>query len=265
MSHPFDDAIRLQPLGDRRFAGTTHPGYLGMVAPYGGVTAATILNAVLRDPERIGDPLTLTVNYAAAVKQGPFVIETRLVRSTRTTQHWSMQLVQGERDEIAINAIAVFAIRRDTFSHTEATAPEMTPFEACVRTPPLEGMPWFGRYDIRHARGRPLVKQDDSLSHSWVRDDPPRPLDHAALASICDVFFPRIFMHRPTFVPIGTVSMNIYFHAGSEELARHGDAPVKAVAHGQVCDGGFFDHQGQIWSGDHELLATTHQIVWYKE
>ena len=230
MEHPFDTAIRLERIGDRRFSGATHPGYMGMVAPYGGVTAAQILQAVLTDPERIGDPLTLTVNYAAAVREGAFVVETRLVRATRTTQHWSMQLVQG--DAVAINAIAVFAIRRETFSHTEATAPEMTPFEQCTRTPPLENMPWFGRYDIRHARGRPLVRQEDSVTHSWVRDDPPRPLDHAALASICDVFFPRIFMHRPTFVPIGTVSMNIYFHAGAEELARHGDRPVKAVAHG---------------------------------
>lgn len=263
MIHPFDEAIRLQPLGGRRFAGATHPGYMGMVAPYGGVTAATILKAVLDDPERIGDPLALTANYAAPVKQGEFVVETRLVRATRTTQHWSMLLLQG--DAIAMNAIAVFAIRRETFSHTEATAPEMTPFDECPRTPPLENMPWFGRYDIRHARGRPLVKHDDSVSHSWVRDEPPRPLDHASLASICDVFFPRIFMHRPTFVPIGTVSMNVYFHAGAEELARHGDRPVKAVAHGQVCDGGFFDHQGQVWGDDHTLLATTHQIVWYKE
>lgn len=265
MEHTFDTAIRLERIGARRYRGATHPGYMGMVAPYGGVTAATILNAVLVDPERIGDPLTLTVNYAAAVKQGPFVVETQLVRSTRTTQHWSMQLVQGDDGAVAINAIAVFAIRRETFSHTEATAPEMAPFEQCVRTPPLERMPWFDRYDIRHARGRPLVKSDDSVSHSWVRDDPPRPLDHAALASICDVFFPRIFMHRPTFVPIGTVSMNIYFHAGADELAAQGMQPLKAVAHGQVCDGGFFDHQGQIWGGEHTLLATTHQIVWYKE
>jgi len=264
MAHPFDEAIRLQPLGDRRYAGSTHPGYLGMVAPYGGVTAAQVLQSVLIDPGRLGDPLALTVNYAAALRQGPFEIATRLVRATRTTQHWSMELSQGETG-IAINAVAVFAIRRDTFSHTEATAPDMTPFEQCERTAPLERMPWFERYDIRHARGRPLVKQDDSLSHSWVRDDPPRPLDHASLASICDVFFPRIFMHRPTFVPIGTVSMNIYFHAGADELARVGERPLKAVAHGQVCDGGFFDHQGQIWSGDHELLATTHQIIWHKE
>lgn len=265
MTHPFDEAIRLEPLGERRYRGATHPGYMGMVAPYGGVTAAQILNAVLGDSERIGDPLALTVNYAAPVREGAFVIEARLARSTRTTQHWSIQLLQGDAGSVAINAIAVFAIRRETFSHTEATAPAMRPFDECVRTPPLKDMPWFGRYDIRHSRGRPLQKADDSVSHSWVRDEPPRPLDHASLASICDVFFPRIFMHRPTFVPIGTVSMNIYFHAGAQELAQHGDRPVIATAHGQVCDGGFFDHQGQIWGGEHALLATTHQIIWYKE
>lgn len=263
--HPFDEAIRLEPQGEGRYRGATHPGYWGMIAPYGGVTAAAMLNAVLQHPGRLGDPLSLTINFAGPVREGAFTIETRLVRSNRTTQHWAIELVQGEDRAVANSAIAVFALRRETFSHTEANAPEMQPVETCERSLGMKDMPWFLRYDIRHARGRLLESNDDSVSHSWVRDDPPRPLDHAALASLCDVFFPRIFMHRPTFVPIGTVSMNVYFHAGADELARHGTGYVKAVAHGQVCDGGFFDHQGQIWGGEHTLLATTHQIVWYKE
>jgi hypothetical protein len=63
-------------------------------------------------------------------------------------------------------------------------------------------------------RGKPFAVNDDSLSHVWVADNPPRALDFASLTALCDSFLPRIFLHRPDFVPIGTVSINIYFHAG---------------------------------------------------
>ena len=59
--------------------------------------------------------------------------------------------------------------------------------------------------------------------------------------------------------------MNVYFHVDAERLARYGTEPVLAVAEGQVFHEGFFDHEGQIWGSDRHLLATTHQIMWYKE
>ena len=117
----------------------------------------------------------------------------------------------------------------------------------------------------RPVRGLPFAENPDSHSEAWVQDVPPRPLDFASLTAICDSFLPRIFLRRKEFTPIGTVSMNIYFHAGAEELARHGDAPLLTVADGQAFSDGHFDHNGLVWSKDGELLASTHQLVWYKE
>ena len=51
-------------------------------------------------------------------------------------------------------------------------------------------------YDMRYVRGRVLAENADSLTYSWIRDAPPRALDYASLTSICDAFFPRIFLRR---------------------------------------------------------------------
>ena len=52
----------------------------------------------------------------------------------------------------------------------------------------------------------------------WLRDDPPRPLDFASLTAMADVFFPRVWLRRATRVPVGTVSMTVYFHADSMSM-----------------------------------------------
>jgi hypothetical protein len=40
-----------------------------MIGPFGGVTAAQALNAVLH-PQRLGEPIAFTVNFAAALSDG---------------------------------------------------------------------------------------------------------------------------------------------------------------------------------------------------
>src|SRR5690606_18459364 len=103
--HPFDEAIRLEPLADGEFAGRSSPAYWNMVGPYGGITAAQLLQALMSRPERLGDPVSLTVNFAGPVAEGPFRIRTELMRSNRSTQHWSATLLQGDGDD-SVAAIA---------------------------------------------------------------------------------------------------------------------------------------------------------------
>ncbi len=264
-SHPFDEAIRLEPSDDGRFFGHTSQKYWNFVGPFGGITAAMALNGILQRTERQGDPLSLTVNFMAPIKAGGFMVETKLMRSNRSTQHWSVQIAQEGDDEPALSAIAVFAARRETWGLREAAPPQAPPPEDCkVFAPRLEIL-WPQMYEMRYARGRFGVENPDSVTHCWLRDAPPRPLDHASLTAICDAFFPRIFLRRPRMAPIATVSLNIYFHVDALDLAKEGSAPVLCVAKAQVFHKGYYDQEGQVWGGDGVLLATTQQIAWYKE
>ena len=70
MSQPsldFDQAIALQSLGAGHYSGATHTAWLNMVGPFGGMTAAVMLQAVMQHPDRLGNPVSLTVNFCAGV------------------------------------------------------------------------------------------------------------------------------------------------------------------------------------------------------
>ena len=65
-------------------------------------------------------------------------------------------------------------------------------------------------------------KDGDTLTQVWVRDIQERMVDFVSLTALADTFFPRVFLRRAVFVPIGTVSMTVYFHADAKELAAVG-------------------------------------------
>ena len=58
MTHPFDEAVALQRQTDGGWLGHTHTGYANMVGPFGGITAAQALTAVLQHPDRLGEPVS---------------------------------------------------------------------------------------------------------------------------------------------------------------------------------------------------------------
>jgi acyl-CoA thioesterase len=109
------------------------------------------------------------------------------------------------------------------------------------------------------------VERADSYSCLWVRDDPPRPMDFPSLAAVCDSFFPRIFLRRRRLIPAGTVSLTTYFHADMAMLAAQADNYALGVARALTFRNGFFDQSAQIWSFSGELLASSSQIVYFRD
>lgn len=267
--HPFDTATCLEPLPDGRFQGRTSLAYANMVGPFGGVTAACMLRAAWQHPARIGEPIALTVNYASALADGEFVVAARAARTNRSTQHWTLEMTQG--DDTVATATAVFAIRRDTWSAPEAVAPaDVLPPESLPRAS-TEGRPaWTRQIDMRFARGGlpdafDEVEQPGSASCVWLRDEPPRPLDFLSLASLCDSFFPRVFVRRRKYLPIGTVSLTTYFHADSAMLAAQADRSILGNVRGVNFRNGYFDQSAELWSDDQRMLASTHQVVYFRD
>jgi len=270
-THPFDHAIALTPNGQHRYSGATSPAYANMVGPFGGVTAAAVLNAVLRHPELLGEPVALTVNFAAALADGPYAVVARPVRTNRSTQHWAMEITQPDAsgaDATVLTATAVTAARRETWGVDDVTMP-VVPSPDVVGPPRVGALvEWVRRYDMRLAEG-PIPTEwngsgDGSRTTLWVRDEPVRALDFTSLAAMADVFFPRVWLRRATRVPAGTVSMTVYFHAGAEQLAATGTGWLLGRAQGQGFRNGFFDQSAQVWNQAGVLLATTHQVVYYK-
>ncbi len=269
---PFDTALQLQETATGQYTGHTSPDYWNMVGPFGGTTAAVALQAILQHPALLGDPLSLTVNYAGALATGPFTVSARPVRTNRSTQHWTVELLQTGADGAAVvatTATAVTAVRRETWSMNDTPMPVVPAAEACAPVEPPPGLPWLQRYEMRPVVGgipqRWDGSGDNSLSQLWMRDNPPRPLDFRSLTAMADIFYPRVWLRRARHVPAGTVSITVYFHASAQQLAAAGDACLLGQARAQEFRNGFFDQTAQLWSPDGTLLATTHQIVYFKE
>lgn len=269
--NPFDDGVDLKPIGDGWLRGRTVPEWANMVGPFGGVTAATLVRAIESQPAVHGQPVALTVNYLAPISDGDFDIQTRVVRTNRSNQHWIVELRQG--NEVKTTATAVFGLRRDTWSDTEITPPPVPSPQEVERSDSPFGVPWFDNYEMRFVTGAIPVMDDgggapqssiSSTTTLWVRDSPPRPMDFASLTALCDIFYPRAFLRRGQYLPAGTVSMTVYFHATGEELVAQGDDFVLGTARAQRFSGGYFDQTAHLWSRGGSLLASSHQFVYFK-
>jgi hypothetical protein len=247
-----------------------------MVGPYGGISAAAALRAVLLHPALLGEPIALTVNFAAAIADAPFIVAARPVRTSRSTQHWTIELTQQANDKesekngegVMLTATAITATTRATWNNTEAVMPGLPAHGDAPRFI-SDAVEWTKRYRIHLFEGAVPHDWDGRQSPSTtlvrVRDEPVRPLDFTSLAALSDVFYPRVWLRRAIRVPAGTVAMTTYFHASATELAAIGTGFLIGRAKAQTFHNGFFDQTAQLWSEAGNLIATSNQIVYYKE
>jgi acyl-CoA thioesterase len=227
-----------------------------------------MLRALIDHPQRSGDPLALTVNFCAPVVQGAFDLDVRLVKANRSTQHWSVEMTQNGED-VATSATAVFAKRRPSWSHQAAKFPQASAFEQTLPYAKVAA-PWVKQYDFRFVEGEPKFSAGSytgpasAFSKLWIGDRVPRKIDVLSLMSMSDAFFGRVFHARGELMPFGTVSLTTYFHADAEDIAAEDTVRVLAVADGKVFHKSYGDQSGELWSPNGRLLATTHQIAYFK-
>ena len=267
--HPLDKDTTLERLGPERVSGRTSTHYSNFNGTFGGFTAAVLLRAVLDDPRCQGVPVALTVNYCAALSEGGFDISVRERRTGKSTQHWSLELTQGET--VAATASVVCGQRRAVWSHHPAVPPDMPPPEQLPPFTQFKPGGWTSQYEMRFAKGAPdwNPRDDNEIrsAHSqlWMRDVPERALDYVSLASMSDAFVIRAFVARGKFVPVGTITLTTFFHGNEEAMRAQGTHPLLCTADAHLFADGFADQIAHLWGKDGRLLATSTQIVWYKE
>src|SRR5215207_14905 len=131
--HPFDIATDLEPTGDGDWLARTSDAYWNMVGPFGGLIAALMFKSAHERPDREGEPIALTVNFCAAIAKGELRISAKPARTNRSTQHWTMTMLQA--GECVATATAMFGKRPDTFAHRPAEPPAAAPFESLQHFP----------------------------------------------------------------------------------------------------------------------------------
>ena len=126
-------------------------------------------------------------------------------------------------------------------------------------------MEWLNRYEMRPITGALPRAWDGSGDHSltqlWMRDAPARPLDFARWSALADLFFPVSGCVCAFRVPAGTVSITVLPCQRLTGANRH-RLPAGPGAGRSFATG--FDQTVQLWNEAGTMLATSHQIVYYK-
>jgi acyl-CoA thioesterase len=269
--HPLDDATMLDGApGDPVRRGRTSDAYWTFIGPFGGVSAATALRAVLEHPDRVGDPLAVTVNFCAPIERGEFAVHVRRARANRSSQHWLVEFRQGESEDAVLTASIVTALRRESWQHQPARPPALPALEQLAPFDNRRSLSWVAQYGFRFAEGVPALSESipetprSARSVLWLQDQEPRDLDFVSLLAMSDAFFGRIFQVIGRIPPFGTVSMTTHFHAAADELAAHGSLPLAAVADARVFHRSFCDQSAELYGADGQLLATSVQIAYFR-
>jgi len=264
-THIFDEAITLVDDSDCQI-NTIHPAYQNMIGPFGGITAATLLQSVLQQQEVKGSPVSLTVNYLGPIKESSITVRSKLVRENRSNQHWTVEALCCV--ETVLTATLVFANRIDSWASTEIAMPKVPHYTELESLSTEFLPPWTHQYDMRFVHGNPMVDADPNIPSSetlhWISDRPERHIDFTSLCAISDSFFPRLFIHTREMVPFGTVTFTVYFHVTQDELNKLSHTWVLGHARASKFHGSYFDQSGEIWGENGNLLATTSQLSYYK-
>ena len=266
--HPLDAATALQKSGDH-VRGATSDAYWNFTGPFGGATAATLLRAAIEHPKRQHLPLSMTVNYCAPVAKGSFDLDVIEKRTNRSTQHFYVEMKQ-ESGTIA-TATLVFAARPKEFSLLSARMPQVPPPEEIDPPKAKAPLAWIDRFDMRFASGFPVMRPKEDLplgsarTEVWMRDNPVRKLDFTGLMSMSDAFFARPFHVLGKLILVGTVSMTTYFHCDEADLAEVGEDYLLGVADAKVFEKGYSDQTAELWTRGGKLLATSQQILYFRD
>jgi len=103
----------------------TDERYWNQIGPFGGWIAAALLRPVLDHPERHGSPLSITINFAAAIRAGRYDVRVELLRRNRSTSFWFVRFLQEQDGETVhcADATVVLAVRRPMMSFAIAKPP----------------------------------------------------------------------------------------------------------------------------------------------
>jgi acyl-coenzyme A thioesterase PaaI-like protein len=233
---------------------------------WGGYAIGLCIRVLESEPEAVGEALSLTLTYAAALPAGELDIRTRRLRQGGSVGVWEVELLAPGSDQVGVHAIVTLALRPQTPAFAFAAMPD-APDPQSLPSPDMPGESrHYGAasFERRTLEGFPPTPGGSSLSLAWVR---PRhgPLDKAMLGMITDNSAPRAMYALGPSVMTTTLSLTAYLHATTQELAEVGDDFILVECEGRVGGGGASDERSSYWSRSGKLLATSEQLAWYRE
>jgi len=232
---------------------------------WGGYAIGACIRVLEAEPQAQGEPLSLTLTYAAGLPSGPLDVRTRRLRQGGSIGVWEVELLPPGSDQVGVHAIVTLARRPVTPPFAFAKMPAAPAPESLPSPEVPVGLTHYGAtaFERRTLEGFPPTPGPDSRSLAWVRS-PRAPLDKALLGMMTDNSPPRVFYALGLTVMSTTLTLTVYLHATAAELAEVGNDYVLVEYEGRVGGAGASDERSSYWSRDGKLLATSEQLAWYR-
>jgi len=261
------DFFSLTSAGPGRWITEAGPEWKNPNGPlWGGYPIGLSLRTVMSEPEARGEPLSISLTYVAGLREGPVEIRTRCLRQGGSIGVWSLELAPAGADDVGVQAVVTMAQRPPTPPFAFAQMPEAPDPSAWPEPLSPGGRQHFGArtFERRTLETFPITPGGSSRSLAWVR---PRRggWDKALLGMVADNSPPRAFYAFGHGVMTTTLSLSVYLHGSAAEIAEAGDDYLLVEYEGRVGGGGASDERSSYWRRDGKLLATSEQLVWYRQ
>jgi acyl-CoA thioesterase len=293
MSHPaaneagarsFEDATRVEPLGEGRFAADVDLGWAAPTAANGGYLAAIVVRAIAAHADPRGERRlrSLTLHYLRPAGAGALELDVEVVRSGRRITSVRVTARQGGREVLA--ALAALAVPDLPAAGTWLPAPPPAAPAPPREAPRLAADRWRRADDAHwlavHERapaishrvqlaprfggvpfsGRQPAPGEAPQAGGWITLPQARPVDAAYVALCSDVWWPPGFepLDRPAVAP--TIDLTIHFRA---DLPPEGlpDQPVLGWFRSSTARDGLVEEDGLLFGADGTLLAHSRQLA----
>ncbi len=251
----FDKATAVERSGPGRYVARVDPVWDGPGAPLGGVGAATILRAMIAELAASDfAPRSVTVHFSQALVHGPAEIE---VQTRPAPGHRP-----GSRRARRVLRCAALATFGQPFPETAAWEAEPpaapSPEESAEVDLPAEQVPHTQHLRFRPVFGPPpLTGGNEALAGGWLPLREIRPVDALTLCLFADAWWPAAWGRVRELVIAPTVELTVHFRKGLREPPP---GPVLARFASRVSREGYWDEDGELWSGDRQLLAQSRQL-----
>jgi acyl-CoA thioesterase len=256
--------FELAPVGPRRWTAIASPTWLNpRRGVWGGFGIGLCVRVIEAEPEARGEVLSLALTYVSPLPPGPLEVSTRRLRQGRSIGVWEVEIRSAGMDEICIHGLITAAQRPATQRFSFAQMPKTAPPQDLPRQTKRGSHAQNNAFEWRALGLDPPAVDQVGISLAWVRARQGR-MDKALLGVLADASPPRV-LHALGEVMNTTLCLTVYFHATAEKLAEVGGDYILVEYEGRVGGGGASDERSSYWSRDGQLLATSEQLVWYRD
>jgi hypothetical protein len=255
----FDKVTAVERNGPGRYGARVDPAWDGPGSPLGGVGAATILRAMLAELAAAEfAPRSVTVHFSRPLVHGAAEIQ---VETLRRGHHLAtVQAHTVQEGVVRCAALATFGLPFPETAAWEADPPAAPPPEESAEVDlPTEQVPHTQHLRFRPVFGPPPFTGGggEVLAGGWLELRESRPVDALALCLFADAWWPAAWGRVRELVMTPTVELTVHFRQG---LGRPPPGPVLARFTSRVSREGYWDEDGELWSGDRRLLAQSRQL-----